>query len=587
MCGIGGFLTNNIKFDEKDYINELRNSLNHRGPDDSGYYHEPGCCLLNTRLSIIDIAHGHQPFVSDDGQIVVVQNGEIYNYVEIKSELQQVGITFNTSSDTEVILRAYEYEGIKCLKRFNGMFAIAILDKNKEKLYLCRDRLGVKPLYIYHKNDLILFASEIKSFLNHPEFDAKISVQSIHNYLKFNYIPVPGTIYEYVDHVMPGSYVEIDTSTLRTVAIEYWFLSNVERINAMPETEILDRLDSIILDAVKIRLRTDVGIGAFLSGGLDSSLMVSIVKHIFNISLDTYSIGFMESRFDESPYAREVAQALGINNSVKYLENDILNLWDTTTWFCDQPHGDISFIPTFLLARHASEAYKLVFTGDGGDEAFAGYTKYFSVFTNGMHDYFNSISLIKSDSDFDQLYTDSFRASVDYAEPYRIYADTVSNVDYDDDVNKILYFDTKHLLPGNNLVKPDKMAMANSLETRSPLLDYRLFEFMQSLPGNIKLRENTTKYILKKYSMKYLPEHIVYRKKQMFTVPVGEWFKTSLKDYISELLFSEQLSDLGIFSDGYLRLLLDEHVSGSRDRTRELRAIANLAIWMRRFKHVF
>lgn len=583
MCGIAGFINKN-NLNQKGYIEKIVKSIYHRGPDEFGFFNEDGVCLLNTRLSIIDVAHGQQPFFSENKGIVVVQNGEIYNYVEVQEELQKIGINFNTNSDTEVILRAYEKFGTKCFEKFNGMFAITIFDKIKNKLILARDRLGVKPLYIYQKDKELHFSSEIKSFLTYENFCKEIDTQSIHNYLKFNYIPIPNTIYKFVKHIEPAYFYEIDCNTLEIEKTKYWEIKNSPEIENVSEEEVFEKIDEILTDAIKIRLRSDVGIGAFLSGGLDSSLVCAMTKEKFNISLDTYSIGFKEKRFDESQWAKKVAYLCGLNNKVHTLESDIVELWNTTTWHNDQPHGDISFIPTYIISKFAAQDYKLVFTGDGGDEAFAGYTKYFSVFENSLDDYFDSISLIKDDKEFDRLYTKEFTELVDYNLPKKIFSEIIDEVNCKDDVNKILHFDTRQLLPGNNLVKPDKMAMANSLETRSPMLDYRLFEYMQSLHGSFKLRDNETKYILKKFALKYLPKDIVYRDKQMFTVPVGEWFKTHLKDYVSNIIKSDSLKNRNIFNTIYLESILEKHLKGEKDFTRELRAIVNLEIWFREFE---
>lgn len=581
MCGIAGYLTKE-NIDSSFFIEKAVDSLKHRGPDEYGNFIDSKACLLNTRLSIIDLANGSQPFISDDGSKIVVQNGEIYNYLELKDELIKKGINFKTNSDTEVILKAYEFYGEECFSKLNGMFAIAILDNKKNELLLCRDRLGVKPLYLYTESSSIYFSSEIKTFLDIPSFDKTINKQSVHNYLKFNYIPLPQTIFKCVEHVNPGHFLKLCTDTLSFTSIQYWDIENKEEID-IDEKELLDQMDTVLNSAIDIRLRSDVGIGAFLSGGLDSSLICSMVKKNFNISLDSYTIGFPEKRFDESAWAKKVAEYAGIPNNVSVLDADIVSLWSTTTWFNDQPHGDISFIPTFYLSQFASKQYKVVFTGDGGDEACAGYTKYFSIFKDSLDEYFDNISLIKDDAEYNYLYTEDFKDGLDFAQPKDIFTKTLEKVSNKDDINKILYFDTKQLLPGNNLVKPDKMAMANSLETRSPMLDFRFFELMQSVPGSLKLSNNETKYILKKFAQKYLPDDVIYRDKQMFTVPVGEWFKGKLKDYLIEIIFSKSLENRNIFNIRYLEMITNEHFEGIKDRTRELRAIVNLEIWFRRF----
>lgn len=581
MCGIAGFIA---KFADKEIIDQFAESISHRGPDDTGYFlrESKGLGVLNTRLSIIDVAHGHQPFASEKGHIQVVQNGEIYNFIEVREQLKSFGMQFATNSDTEVILKAYEYYGTNCFKYFNGMFAIAIYDEDRNKLILGRDRLGVKPLYLYQKGEVLLFSSEIKTFLQYPSFDKAISYQEIHNYLKFNYFPLPNTIFKYVRHVLPGWFYEIDIRDLTESRTQYWKIDNITE-QELSEQKVFETIDELMNDAICIRLRSDVKIGAFLSGGLDSSLVCAMTKQNFNKELETFSIGFDEKRFDESIYAKQVASLNELKNNITILKSDIVDLWPKTTWFNDQPHGDVSFIPTYLLAEFAAEKYKLVLTGDGGDEAFAGYEKYFHIFDNGLPECFDQISLVKDDEEFKHLYTDSFKRLVNYDIPKEIFYSTLQEVSEKDKINKVLYFDTKQLLPGNNLVKPDKMGMANSLEARSPMLDYRLFEFMQSLPGAYKLQKGETKYILKKFALKYLPKDIVYRKKQMFTVPIGEWFKTHLKDYLIDVVQSDSLRNRGIFNHDYILFMVEQHVNNRKDYTRELRAIVNLEIWFRGF----
>ena len=582
MCGIAGFISNR-KFNKEVYINETVKSINHRGPDDYGYYNSEDVLILNTRLSIIDLENGNQPFINKNESIIVVQNGEIYNYIEVREKLVKEGCIFDSESDTEVILKAYELYKTKCFELFNGMFAIAIYDKQKGELILGRDRLGVKPLYLFQNNDEIYFSSEIKSFLHVDSFKKTLNNQSIHNYLKYNYIPIPHTIFENVRHVLPGSYLQINVKTFNIKTTKYWDISNTKEIDNVSEEDVLGKIDEILEDAIKIRLRSDVDIGAFLSGGLDSSLVCAVTKEKFNIGLDSYTIGFKEKKYDESDWAKKVANFCGIKNKVHILESDIIELWNKVTWYNDQPHGDISFIPTFILSEFASQDYKLVFTGDGGDEAFAGYTKYFDSFSCNEKEYFDKISLIKNDEIFDSLYLNNFADTIDYKEPFKIFTETINKVSNKDFTNKILYFDTIQLLPGNNLVKIDKMAMANSLETRSPFLDYRFFELTQSLKGSFKLREDETKYILKKYALKYLPKEVVYRDKQMFTVPVGEWFKNHLKDYVADIINSNSLKSRKIFNTEFLNKILKIHLDGKTDYTRELRAIVNLEIWFRQF----
>ncbi|MGY0400090.1 MAG: asparagine synthase (glutamine-hydrolyzing), partial [Ostreibacterium sp.] len=438
MCGIAGFIAKGVN---QKLIDVFAETISHRGPDDMGYYQDNQVSILNTRLSIIDIADGQQPFASDDGEIQVIQNGEIYNFIEIKVDLQSKGYHFLTNSDTEVILKAYECYGNDCFTLFNGMFAIAIYDRRKEKLILGRDRLGVKPLYLYQKDDVLLFSSEIKTFLQYPEFDKLISNQSIHNYLKFNYFPLPNTIFKYVKHVRPGYFYEIDIHTLEEKQSQYWRIENQSE-QTLPEETVFEKLDELMNDAIRIRLRSDVEIGAFLSGGLDSSLVCAMVRKNFNKRLETFSIGFKEKKFDESAYAKQVADLNGLKSNITFLDSNIVDLWPKTTWFNDQPHGDVSFIPTYLLSEFAAKKYKLVFTGDGGDEAFAGYEKYYNVFNHSLSECFDQISLIKDDEEFNKIYADNFKRTINYAEPKDIFFSILDEVSKKDKINQILYFDT-------------------------------------------------------------------------------------------------------------------------------------------------
>ncbi|RQO67570.1 asparagine synthase (glutamine-hydrolyzing) [Pedobacter sp. KBW06] len=583
MCGIAGLICKN-GFDSS-VINSFVKTIQHRGPDDHGFYKVENAFILNTRLSIIDIESGHQPFISDDENIVLVQNGEIYNYIELKQELIDLGYAFKSSSDTEVLLVAYQAYGANFVNKLNGMFAIAIIDKIKNKLSLYRDRLGVKPLYIYQKDDTVLFSSEIKTFTKYPGFDNTINDQAIHNFLVYNYVPIPQTIFKYVSHIQPGYFYEIDLGNYSIAKTQYWKLENSKEDLVCSDEEYLKDIDELLLDATKIRLRSDVPVGAFLSGGLDSSLICAYMHKITGKPFNTYTIGFKEKEFDESEYAKYITNKYGLNYHEKILEADIVELWAKTTWYNDQPHGDISFIPTFIVSEFAAKDHKLVLTGDGGDELFAGYTKYLSLekYDVSSKAFFDSISLFREGGFINSLYTSEFKEKINLEGAFNLFSNVISKSSNKDNINQALYFDTVQLLPGNNLVKPDKMAMANSLETRSPFLDYRFFEMMMRVPGNMKLKNNDTKYILKKLALNHFSEDHVYRKKQMFTVPVGEWFKTKLSSYLIETLSDERFVSRKIFNQDLIIQMVNEHISGEKNYTRELRAIVNLEIWFRQF----
>jgi len=586
MCGIAGFLHQGMLASSRDLSSAFAISLSHRGPDHIGEHTFNYGCILNTRLSIIDLAGGNQPFYSENKKIAVVQNGEIYNFVEVRESLKVEGIQFDTSSDTEVILRAYEKYGLDFVQHLNGMFSIAIIDHGTNKLHLVRDRLGVKPLFFYQGDSIFAFSSEIKSFLEISNFKKEINQQSIYHYLNFNYVPLPQTVFKNVFHVKPGHCVSVNFQNLEVEEKCYWDLANTPEVNK-PELETMEKLEYLIEDATRIRLRSDVPIGAFLSGGLDSSLVCALMKKKFNYSPETFTVGFKEAQFDESVYAKQLADFLGLKNDIVNMSSQAVEKWSELTWFNDQPHGDISFIPTYMVAKEAAKKFKVVFSGDGGDEAFGGYIKYLDLIDEAElgKKYFEGISLFSEfKTDYTKLLTSEFLEQIEIGSSFELFQAQNEKFENKDIINQGILFDVKNLLPGNNLVKPDRMAMANSLEVRSPLLDYRIFELMFDLPGNLKIsKELGTKHLLKKLALKYLPENLVYRKKQMFTVPVGEWFKGPLNKYLVEHLLCSRFTEVGIFREAELKNMINDHTAGHKNYTRELRAILNLKLWFDQF----
>lgn len=583
MCGIAGYIT-----EENIDPKIIAETIHHRGPDEFGFSKINNTTIINTRLSIIDVAHGHQPFISEDENIHVVQNGEIYNFIEVKEELDALGVVFKTSSDTEVIMRAYIQWGNRFIDKLNGMFAIAIIDKQKNELTLYRDRLGVKPLFYHCTDNGFYFSSEIKTFKKFQTLNLELNKKGLYKFLVYNYIPVPETIFTDVFHLLPGHMLTVSLGDLTTKQTKYWDLENIKEVD-IEENELIDKIDPLLVDATRIRLRSDVPIATFLSGGLDSSMVCAIISKLTNKSFDAYSIGFDDKRFDESPYAKQVSKLFSLNNILTIMKDDDVELWDKVTFFNDQPHGDISFIPTYVVSQKAAEKYKVVLTGDGGDEAFGGYEKYRNALKFNVEDreYFETISLFKEDSElFNRLLTDEYHTLINTKVGFNDYLERVAKHSEYDNINKAIAFDVKNLLPGNNLVKPDRMGMANSLEARSPMLDYRLYELMFNTPGRYKISsEGETKNTLKKLSLRYLPEDVVYRKKQMFTVPIGEWFKDRKKDELLDLVNSPRLKKLGMFNLEVLNEMISNHISSKENYTRELRAIMNIDIWLKVFDY--
>ncbi|MGV0999597.1 MAG: asparagine synthase (glutamine-hydrolyzing) [Fluviibacter sp.] len=589
MCGIFGYWDRRREALAPETLGAMARSIVHRGPDDEGLRHIPqrGVAVGNRRLSIIDLAGGHQPFVSDDGAITVVQNGEIFNHVELAAELRAQGVRLDTHSDTEVILRLYEREGIACLRRLNGMFAIAIDDAREDALYLVRDRIGVKPLYIHDDGARMVFGSEIKALLpaiRQPDID----LEGIHHYLAFNYIPAPWTVWEGVRHVMPGTWMKFGRGG--SVHTERWWSLAEQReqdhdFGAWQE-EFLDILD----DATRIRLRADVPWGAFLSGGVDSSTIVALMSRHVQEPVKTFCIGFADPRFDESPFALSAAQRFGCEHTMELAELNMLERWPLVLHHLDQPHGDASFIPTLRVSELAAKHVKVVLTGDGGDELFAGYEKYEKFFARpgvgAMDDasfrrcYFDSISLFTSEARL-ALYRPEVAArlgdvdSLDVAQPW------FDEAAHFDRINQALYLDMQLLLSGNNLAKPDRMGMAVSIEARTPFLDWRMMELAFRSRGHTKLSpEGDKKHWYKKAVAPLIGADLAYRKKQMFTVPVGEWFRQESYPWLAQTLGESPLLQR-LFRPEAVTRLLERHRDGSANFTRELRALATLALWER------
>jgi asparagine synthase (glutamine-hydrolysing) len=588
MCGIFGYFNRDRQTLSNNVLQEMGRAIEHRGPDDCGLFEGDGFALGNQRLSIIDIKGGHQPFISDDGQIIVIQNGEIYNHIELAEELAIDGFPCKTHSDTEVLLRLYERDGIHFLHKLNGMFSIAIFDKKQQAMYLVRDRIGVKPLFIYDDGIQLLFASEIKSLLK-AGVQAKMNESALNLFLAYNYVPPPYTMFDGVFHLMPGHMMKIDASGSETIC--WWDLTKLATEEKRSEEEWIADFNSTLDDAVRLRMRADVPFGAFLSGGVDSSTIVGMMSKHSKQPVQTFCIGFDDPLYDESMFAQEAAERFGCEHTSERVAPNMLDLWPKATYYCDQPHGDVSFLPTYKVSELAVQKVKMVLTGDGGDELFAGYDKYKDFFGVAVDDmeqadferkYCENISLF-TDLQRDSLLSSNFKEkqkSFDVWQPVKAILGKTSHVKR---LNQALLVDMLLLLPGNNLVKPDRMGMAVSLEARTPFLDYRVMELAFRMPGEIKLKNGVTKYIFKKAAQPLIGEHLAYRKKQMFTVPVGEWFKSTLRPMVYDLLLSDRIKNRNLFNEDYIQQLVEEHISGKVNYTRQIRALMAVEIWCRQF----
>ncbi|MBU0604572.1 MAG: asparagine synthase (glutamine-hydrolyzing) [Gammaproteobacteria bacterium] len=587
MCGIFGYFDRSRVTAEEPLLAAMGRMLWHRGPDDLGLHCAEGVAIGNRRLSIIDVAGGHQPFISDDGRIAVVQNGEIFNHVELAAELSGGPYACRTHSDTEVLLRLYESEGLDFISRLNGMFAFAIYDAGIDSLFLVRDRIGVKPLYIHDDGNRMYFASEIKSLLA-AGVPRRMDHEALHHFLTFNYVPPPRTMFDGIRHLEPGHYLRIDRSGVEDV--RWWSLAD-QRVESRPESEWMVMFNETLDDAVRLRLRSDVPFGAFLSGGVDSTSVVGRMSRHLDEPVNTYAIGFHEARFDESPYAEQAARLFGTRHVAQKVDSNMLDLWPLAIWHCDQPHGDVSFLPTYRVSQLAAREVKVVLTGDGGDELFAGYEKYKKFFASdadGMPGaefrsaYHGNLTLF-GENEKRCLYGTSLRAALHGVDSHAVTAPLFDECAHMDRINQALYLDMQLLLAGNNLVKPDRMGMAVSLEARTPFLDYRMMELAFRIPGGLKLKDGETKYIYKKAVAPLIGEDLAYRRKQMFTVPVGEWFRDRLSGFVDDILLGERTSDRALFDRDVVAGMIAEHRFGQKDRTRELRALIAVELWARLF----
>ena len=591
MSGIFGYWDRGRRALDGEIVADMANKLVHRGPDDEGIHHWPerGVALGNRRLSIIDIQGGHQPFVSDDGLVSIVQNGEIFNYIELAEALRREGVRLDTASDTEVILRLYEREGIGFVSRLNGMFAIAIDDARQDAVYLIRDRIGVKPLYFADDGVRMVFGSEIKAIL--PAFGIAqdlpdVDIEAIHHYLSFNYIPAPWTIWKRVRHVMPGTWMRFNRST-GVETMSWWSLA-AQRERDYRFADWSAEFLSILDDATRIRLRADVSFGAFLSGGVDSSIIVALMARHVDRPVKTFCIGFDDPLYDESSFAREAARRFGCDHTMEVAQLNMLDRWPQVLYHLDQPHGDASFMPTLRVCELAAKQVKVVLTGDGGDELFAGYDKYTAYFSrvdaqtlpaaDFQRSYFDSISLF-APSAKQAIYQPAVAKRLEQIDSFTAAAKPwFDQVEHFDRVNQALYLDMQLLLSGNNLVKPDRMGMAVSIEARTPFLDWRMMEFAFRSRGSTKLRADDKKHWYKRAAAPLMGGDLAYRKKQMFTMPIGEWFRGESFPWLSATLGNSDLLRR-LFRPGTIDAMCSRHRQGSADFSRELLALAALALW--------
>lgn len=632
MCGIAGTIGPTAALagaPARELIKKMCDVIEHRGPDDWGFrvenFAESTLAIGMRRLSIIDVARGHQPISNEDGSVWIVFNGEIYNYRELREELIARGHRFATQTDTETIVHLYEEEGERCVERLRGMFSFAIWDSRDRSLVLARDRVGKKPAHYALANGALVFGSEIKSLLRHPAVKREISLEAIAAYLTFGYVPDPQTAFKGVYKLPPGHTLTFKDGRIRTRC--YWnfnYRGESDAATLLDTNEYIERLRSLLAESVRIRLESEVPLGVFLSGGIDSSAVAALMARETGRRIKTFSIGFSEAEFDELRHARSVASLLGADHHEFVVTPDVCGLAEEVIWRHDEPFADVSSIPTYLLSKMAREHVTVVLSGDGGDEVFGGYERYvidrrrekFELIPSFLRRqillrlgralppgaygkrYLSVNSLdagaryVSSISSFDRefrksLFSESFLAAMNGYSPEnafeRIFEEPVSSARLD----RQMYLDSKTNLPGDILVKVDRMSMANSIETRSPLLDHRLIEYAQTIPASLKLARSNkgweSKYILKRAVAGLIPEEIIHRPKQGFDVPIKRWLNREMKEMAHDLLESPGARQRGYFNPKAVAGLLQEHNQGVRDHAHSLWALLMLEIWHRMF----
>lgn len=626
MCGISGLVYTDASHPiDRDLIRRLTATLTHRGPDADGFLFDRGAALGHRRLSIIDLSTGDQPIFNEDRTKAVVFNGEIYNFREVRADLEQRGHRFATASDTEVIVHAWEEYGDACVTRLRGMFAIALWDLTSRRLLLARDRVGKKPLYYAHDEERILFASELKALLVDSSVKRALNAEAIDDYLSFGAVPAPRTIYQGIYQVPAAHYLVWERG--RVKQLEYWDVV-YRQAPRRSEAAYLEEFEAIFNEAVRLRMVSDVPLGAFLSGGVDSTAVVATMAAHSPRPVLTNTITFSEQAFDEAAYARTVARTLGTDHQELPVEARAVEILPALVWHLDEPFADSSAVPTYYVSRAARQRVTVALSGDGGDEVFAGYEwryglnllesrvrgwlpgrlrrgvlgplsaawpkadrlprllrwKFFlrNISLEAEEAYFHDMSLF-TPTDKRALLSDEFRRTLGGYTPYTAFRRHFDRVRGLDHLSRVLYVDLKAYLANDILVKMDRMAMANSLEVRSPLLDHHVIEFAARLPTDLKFHRGTSKYLLKRYAEGRAPASVIHRPKMGFSIPLGRWLRGDLRGTAEDLLLSERALARGYFKPDQVRAMWHRHQQGQREHPHQIWALMVLELWHRLF----
>ena len=620
MCGICGA----VSFGPGEVVNlnivkGMTDALIHRGPDDEGYYQDEQAILGMRRLSIIDLQTGQQPIANETGDVWVVYNGEIYNFHQLRLELEQRGHKFKTHSDTEIIVHAYEEYGAECVQRFNGMFALAVWDARANRLFLARDRVGIKPLYYWVDGNRLVFGSELKALIAHPDVPRQVDLAALDLFLSLEYIPAPRTIYKDVYKLLPGYTLVFEKGKLNLS--QYW------DVPYKPITENVgicaEMLAGLIQEAVRIRLVSDVPLGAFLSGGIDSSTIVAYMSRTSSGPVKTFSIGFENETYNELPYARSVAEHFGTDHHDEVLNPDIADLAERLILHQDEPFADTSVFPTYLVSKLARDSVTVALSGDGGDELFAGYDTYlaeklyryyrwlpgpirrqalptlanlippqsakkgvinkFKRMTEGAaldpHLQHTRWMIFLSQIEKSKLYHSDLQATIDEDLITALFTRYFMQGARFDSLAQQQYVDIKTYLADDILTKVDRMSMAVSLEARVPLLDYHIIEFAMNLPPHMKLNGSRTKIILRRAVKNLVPDLVLEKPKQGFSIPMKHWLRSSLKPLMLDLLSYDSLIKVGYFNPQVVSAWIQEHLDGRVNHSHRLWSLMVFMLW--------
>lgn len=629
MCGIVGiFDPRGVTRIDRAVLERMNQTQFHRGPVEGDVYIEPGVGFGHRRLSIIDLAAGQQPLFNEDRSVVTVFNGEIYNFRELTKELTALGYKFATRSDTETIVHAWEEWGEDCVKHLRGMFAFAIWDRNKQTFFVARDHLGIKPLhYAFLPDGTFVFGSELKSLLSFPELPRVIEPRAVEEYFAYGYVPEPRTIFKDAFKLAPGHSLTLTVgANAANAKPRRWWDVPFAAHGPMSEQQMEEELIVRLREAVESQLEAEVPLGAFLSGGVDSSAIVAMMAGLNKGPVNTCSIAFNDPAFDESTYARQVAEQYKTNHRCETVDKDDYGLVDLLAGLYDEPYADSSAIPTYRVCELARKRVTVALSGDGGDENFAGYRRHrmamgeqqvrsmlplalrkpvfgflgkaypkadwaprifrakttFEALARDLPDgYFHGVSILV-DRVRDQLFSQGFRSQLQGYRAVEVMRGHAANAPTDDPLSIIQYIDMKTYLPGDILTKVDRASMAHALEVRVPLLDHKFVEWVSGLPSSSKLRNGEGKHIFKKALQPYLSDDILYRKKMGFSIPLASWLRGPLREAMKAAVLNPMLLDTGIFNSGFLQQMIDEHLAGTKDHSTALWAVLMFEAFLRK-----